>query len=586
MGNFLSSSSPFHGGGTKRKRPLEDSDSEERESDDQNTDIVNIDLHTPKRKKMKSTSKYIYETLFVNGENSDITIVALGREWKLHKVYVCQSGYFSSMFNGGWKESNQKVIRMEIPDQNIDEEALNVAFGSLYRDDVYIKPARVISILAAASLLHLEGLIQQCADTMKETISSKTVCSYCDASYMYGLLQVTKKCKEWLEKNLMTSQNATLLREISYDLMFELVSSPDLFVMQVEMDIYTMLKKWVFLRLSPNWHGSSKQLVNAADDFFKKEENRALLRSTRGKPLLEIFRGIRLWHVINDITSANLLQAEGIIPEAWLFPLFKQQWHQMLAVEQGIDKGPDESVSHDVFYRETLRCGRVLPKEGEYCWRWTGFNYGIDLLVTFANKLLLFKRNTHSQSYSMSLSLQQTRNIMFRVSVASFDLFGQPTYLKSSGIMRLSLGKDEEAVIMAVDRHVTFPLHVSVNILYFTPNSEFKELPEPDIISQAHPESTNNNPKIRPRPLKKKCRRKLDAGASTSGSSASSSDAGDTLPSTSASTSNLRRERLGDSDSFNNKNDNDTSNDDTVNVADDNDENVLPLEVPDPERIV
>jgi hypothetical protein len=24
---------------------------------------------------------------------------------------------------------------------------------------------------------------------------------------------------------------------------------------------------------------------------------------------------------------------------AWLFPLFKQQWHQMLAIEQGIDKG-------------------------------------------------------------------------------------------------------------------------------------------------------------------------------------------------------------------------------------------------------
>jgi hypothetical protein len=49
MGNYLSGSSPFHGGGTKRKRTLEDSDSEDRESDDQYTDILNIDLHTPKR---------------------------------------------------------------------------------------------------------------------------------------------------------------------------------------------------------------------------------------------------------------------------------------------------------------------------------------------------------------------------------------------------------------------------------------------------------------------------------------------------------------------------------------------------------
>lgn len=42
------------------------------------------------RKKLKSTSRYIYQTLFLNGENSDIRICALGQEWNLHKVYLCQ----------------------------------------------------------------------------------------------------------------------------------------------------------------------------------------------------------------------------------------------------------------------------------------------------------------------------------------------------------------------------------------------------------------------------------------------------------------------------------------------------------------
>lgn len=47
------------------------------------------------RKKLKSTSKYIYQTLFLNGENSDIKICALGEEWNLHKIYLCQvSGSF------------------------------------------------------------------------------------------------------------------------------------------------------------------------------------------------------------------------------------------------------------------------------------------------------------------------------------------------------------------------------------------------------------------------------------------------------------------------------------------------------------
>lgn len=71
--------------------------------------------------------------------------------------------------------------------------ALQVVFGSLYRDDVLIKPSRVISVLAAACMLQLDGLIQQCAETMKENISAKTVCGYYASASIYGLDSVNKK---------------------------------------------------------------------------------------------------------------------------------------------------------------------------------------------------------------------------------------------------------------------------------------------------------------------------------------------------------------------------------------------------------
>lgn len=45
------------------------------------------------RMKLKSTTNYIYQVLFINGENSDITINALEKEWKLHKLYLKQVGY-------------------------------------------------------------------------------------------------------------------------------------------------------------------------------------------------------------------------------------------------------------------------------------------------------------------------------------------------------------------------------------------------------------------------------------------------------------------------------------------------------------
>ncbi|MBZ3884741.1 Germ cell-less protein-like 1 [Sciurus carolinensis] len=68
----------------------------------------------------------------------------------------------SNMFSGSWKKFSMNIIQLEIPDQNIDIEALQVAFGSLHPDDVLRQPSQVIAILAAACMLLLDGLIQQC----------------------------------------------------------------------------------------------------------------------------------------------------------------------------------------------------------------------------------------------------------------------------------------------------------------------------------------------------------------------------------------------------------------------------------------
>jgi len=49
--------------------------------------------------------------------------------------------------------------------------ALSIAFGCLYRDDFTIEPVKVVPVLAAACLLQLDGLMQQCAVIMMDTIS-------------------------------------------------------------------------------------------------------------------------------------------------------------------------------------------------------------------------------------------------------------------------------------------------------------------------------------------------------------------------------------------------------------------------------
>ncbi|KAJ8318591.1 hypothetical protein KUTeg_003682 [Tegillarca granosa] len=208
------------------KRKLEDDlDSSGRDTPPPSPDISqNSDvLHTPKRKRIQSTSKYIYQTLFLDGKNSDVSVVALGKE----------------------------------------------------------------------------GLIQQCEGMIRETISSETVCCYHRAGVTYGLETVRKDCFDWLLLNILTTRNVDVLKDISVDLMKKLISTSNLYVMQVETDVYTMLKKWVFLQLHQNWCGTSTDLVHNSDEYFKQK-------------------------------LCN-----------WIRPLFERQWKAMIQLEQGLDKGLD-----------------------------------------------------------------------------------------------------------------------------------------------------------------------------------------------------------------------------------------------------
>ena len=41
---------------------------------------------TPSKRRLKTTTEYIYDTLFKDGKDSDVVVKALGTSWNLHKV--------------------------------------------------------------------------------------------------------------------------------------------------------------------------------------------------------------------------------------------------------------------------------------------------------------------------------------------------------------------------------------------------------------------------------------------------------------------------------------------------------------------
>ncbi|XP_012501878.1 PREDICTED: germ cell-less protein-like 1 [Propithecus coquereli] len=324
--------------------------------------------------------------------------------------------------------------------------ALQVAFGSLYRDDVLIKPSRVIAILAAACMLQLVSI------------------------------------------HIIQRKDHNGISVANINVMKQLIASSNLFVMQVEMDVYTALKKWMFLQLVPSWNGSLKQLLTETDIWFSKRkkdfEGMPFLETEQGKPFVPVFRYLRLQYIISDLASARITEQDCIVPSEWLSAVYKQQWLSMLRAEQDSEVGPQE-INKEELEGNSMRCGRKLAKDGEYCWRWTGFNFGFDLLVTYTNRYIIFKRNTLNQPCSGSVSLQPRRSIAFRLRLASFDSSGKLICSRTTGYQILTLEKDQEQVVMNLDsRLLVFPLYICCNFLYISPEKRTE--------NNRHPENPEN----------------------------------------------------------------------------------------------
>ncbi|RXM90907.1 Germ cell-less protein-like 1 [Acipenser ruthenus] len=227
----------------------------------------------------------------------------------------------------------------------------------------------------------------------------------------------------------------------------------------------------------------------------------AFLESEQGAVFAPVFRHVRLQYVINDLASAKIVERDAILHTDWLSAVYKQQWFAMLRTEHDNDLGPQEANKEE-FEVSSMRCGRKLAKDGDwriiqslspslcinfalqYCWRWTGFNFGFDLLVTYTNRFIVFKRNTLSQPCGGSVSLQPRRNIAYRLRLASFDGSGKVICSRSTGYQVLALEKDQEYVVMNLDsRLLAFPLYIGCNFLYISPASRRQESAEPESSS-------------------------------------------------------------------------------------------------------
>lgn len=459
--------------GQKRKR-------DETDTEEEINKVIDLALHTPKRKKLVTTAKYIYQALFQEGRNSDVTVEALGHQFNLHKIYLCQSPYFASMFSGSWLEAHKKYIMIDIVDPLITVESLKIIFGSLYNDEITLNPTEIVPILASATMFQLDGIIEKCREVMIETINPKSVMDYYNAACQYGDKKLHNTCMHWFLVNLMTFYYygpLCYLRTIPISLMVKLVANADLFVVQTEFSLYVMLKFWMYMHVHP--HLANDPAIKDINMFYssRTDENPFLLTKDGGK-FLVAFQGLRIHNLISHHVDVEAVQRDNIIPHSWLNPVVLNQWKTMLKVNQNEDKGPCSELADEMFLSKSLRCGRILNEKDRHMWRWTGFHYGMDLLMVTDGSTLSIKRN-HRPEFEQLLSFQTVRRLAIRVTVATLNEQRQVLFQQCTGIKNFTLSKTEEIALMTFDKDVTFPLIIAANILFTSP-----EVPTAEAVTQ------------------------------------------------------------------------------------------------------
>lgn len=117
---------------------------------------------------------FLYTRGFLEGACSDIVVVAFGRKYKLHRLILDRSPYFSCFFNGPWTEtsSSEITINPQDSDSNITKEAFELALSRLYgRVDRAAEAGHALALLAAACYLDLQDLAESCVASILHSMT-------------------------------------------------------------------------------------------------------------------------------------------------------------------------------------------------------------------------------------------------------------------------------------------------------------------------------------------------------------------------------------------------------------------------------
>ncbi|KAF7639892.1 BTB domain-containing protein [Meloidogyne graminicola] len=360
-----------------------------------------------------NTLHYVYQKLFVEGQDSDVQIHALGHVWRLHRLYLEQCDYFRALFQGNWSDSGKNEYTMYIEDENICFTGLNNVFASLYNNEIEIDEEHVASVCGAASMLNLPSVLEKCEFLLADYLYNKEKLLTClRLSDRYGFEKRMKEAINVLKYMFCHyCTDEVFLRGLQQSWLITLFSQQFVCVRGNELDLYNAVKNWIFLSENPCSNlGDDKALSR----FYESE-------SFDWRNYMGLLRLLRVSHLVTSQSSLKIITTDGIIPISLLNNVLRDQWRMLLRSEETTTGFP-EVIEDNVFYASCYRFGRGgVNAYSRTNWRWSGYFFGVDLLVNYDQGYLRLTRNstvapTHHQ---ISIKYVDTMKLHFRCIVCA-----------------------------------------------------------------------------------------------------------------------------------------------------------------------
>ena len=166
------------------------------------------------------------------------------------------------------------------------------------------------------------------------------------------------------------------------------------------------------------------------------------------------------------MASLHVLYSDRIIPHEWIEPYYFRNWLNTIYIDQDL-LSHEFDMSTEDFDTQCARFGRALAEDTPATWRWVGFNYGIDLLISHTSRTLTLKRNTlHMYSpYKGLLSQKATQRIYYVMKIVQLDSFGNEKWSTQTDLTCVDLNRNEEKFVATIDSTVQYPVLLNFRVV-------------------------------------------------------------------------------------------------------------------------